>query len=77
MPGLKPVRSSDLEKFVLYVGCTFKRQKGSHKVYWRDDLLRPIIIPNYDAVPVFIVKNILRQLKIPTEEYQRILSEIC
>lgn len=74
MAKLKPVRHQDLEKFVLAVGCTFKRQKGSHRVYWRDDQIRPIIIPCYDAVPVFIIKNILRQLKIPSEEFLRIIG---
>ncbi|MGH7953908.1 MAG: type II toxin-antitoxin system HicA family toxin [Limisphaerales bacterium] len=55
MPGLKPVRSGDLEKFAQQVGCTFKRQKESHGIYWRDDLIRPIIIPVYDEIPIFII----------------------
>ena len=46
------------------MGCTFVRQKGSHRVYWRDDQVRPVIIPTYTHVPVFVIRNILRQLNI-------------
>ncbi len=74
--GIKPVRYQDLEKFVLYVGCHFKRQTSSHRVYWRNDQTRPIIIPCYKAVPVFIIKNILRQLRVPPEEYLRIMKDV-
>jgi predicted RNA binding protein YcfA (HicA-like mRNA interferase family) len=76
MPAIRPVPYQELEKFLLYVGCVFKRQKGSHRVYWRDGLLRPIILPAYQAVPVFIIKNILKQLGIPAEEYLRIMSDL-
>jgi predicted RNA binding protein YcfA (HicA-like mRNA interferase family) len=70
---ISPVQPKDLDKFLLSVGCTFKRQKGSHKVYWRADLNRPIIVPQHDPVPVFIIKVIMRQLNISPEQYNRIL----
>lgn len=76
MPTLRPVTYQELERFILFVGCTFKRQRGSHRIYWRDGLLRPVILPCYKAVPVFIIKNILKQLEIPVEEYHRIMSEM-
>ena len=69
---LAPVHPRELERFLLAVGRTFKRQKGSHKVYWRSDLRRPVIIPWHDPVPVFIIKNTLRQLNISAEEYDRV-----
>ena len=75
-PAITPIRHQDLEKFVVYVGCYFKRQKGSHRIYWRNDQVRPVIIPCYKAVPVFIIKNILKQLHVPSEEYLRILKEL-
>ncbi len=76
MGGLSPVHHRILEKFVVQVGCTFVRQKGSHRVYWRGDQLRPIIIPTYKAVPEFVIRNILRQLKISVEEYLRMINEL-
>ena len=76
MGGVAPTHYRTLEKFVKAVGCTFVRQTSSHRVYWRQDQTRPIIIPTYKAVPVFIVRNILRQLNISPDEYLRILNDL-
>ncbi|MBI3320204.1 MAG: type II toxin-antitoxin system HicA family toxin [Candidatus Omnitrophica bacterium] len=76
MGGLAPVHYTTLEKFVRAAGSTFVRQTSSHRVYWRDDQVRPIIIPTYKQVPVFIIRNILRQLKIAPEEYLRMLQNL-
>ena len=74
MGSLKPVDYKVLEKFVLHVGSTFVRQSSSHRIYWRDDQLRPIIIPTYKSVPVFIIRNILRQLKVSPQEFLKIIE---
>ena len=76
MGGLAPLHHATLEKFARAVGCTFVRHTSSHRVYWRDDQVRPIIIPTYKQVPVFVIRNILRQLKIAPEEYLRILQDL-
>ena len=76
MGGLAPIHYKTLEKFVLAVGCQFMRQTSSHRVYWRDDQMRPVIIPAHKQVPVFVIRNILRQLNIPVGEYLRLLAEL-
>ena len=76
MGGLAPAHHRDLEKFVLAVGGRFIRQTSSHRVYWRDDQVRPIIIPTYKQIPIFVIRNILRQLKISPEEYLRIAKDL-
>jgi predicted RNA binding protein YcfA (HicA-like mRNA interferase family) len=76
MVKLAPIHHRELERFVVFVGCEFVRQEGSHRVYWRDDQIRPIIVPCYKSVPVFIIRNILRQLKISVPEYCRIMDEL-
>lgn len=76
MAKLAPVHHRELEKFVKFVGCKFERQTSSHRVYWREDQVRPVIVPTYRAVPVHIIKNILRQLGISVEEYCRIMDEL-
>lgn len=76
MSKLSPIHHTKLEKFAEYVGCVFKRQESSHKVYWRADQIRPIIIPKYKEVPLFIIQNILRQLKISRDEYLQILEKL-
>jgi hypothetical protein len=37
-------------------------------------VLRPVVIPKYAAVPVFIIKNNLRSAGITRERYLELLS---
>lgn len=76
MPHIAPIGWKDFEKFLLYIGCTFERQKGDHRVYSRAGLKRPIILPTYKSLPVFIIRNNLRTLGISHEEYFEILKKI-
>jgi len=75
MPRLSPIHWKKFEKFVLFVGCKFEREKGDHRIYWRDDLKRPIVFPRDSELPVFIVKNNLRILNIGVKEYLEILGQ--
>lgn len=56
------------------VGCRFERERGDHRVYWRDGLRRPVVIPQDVAIPVFIVRNNLRILGISIKDYLDILD---
>jgi predicted RNA binding protein YcfA (HicA-like mRNA interferase family) len=58
---------------LLKAGCRFERQVGDHRIYKRDDLKRPIVIPADDAIPVFIIRNNLRTLGLSREEYFELL----
>ena len=64
------------EKFLLFVGCEFKREKGDHRIYWREGLNRPVVIPREKNLPVFIIRNNLRTLNISREEYLEIMKKI-
>ena len=76
MPHLAPIHYSKFHKFLLYVGCEFKRKKGSHMIYSRFDLPRPIVIPERKNIPVFVIKNNLKLLNISSEKYLRILETL-
>lgn len=76
MPRLSPIHYRKFEKYLLYVGCTFDRQKGDHRIYKRSDLKRPIVIPADKSIPVFIILNNLRILKTSREEYLEIINKI-
>lgn len=76
MSQLKPIKWRRFEKFLLYVGCGLKRQKGDHRVYWREDLKRPIILPTYDEIAKFIIVSNLKTLGITVKEYLEILQRI-
>jgi len=58
------------------VGCEHKRKRGDHRIYWRKDLKRPIVVPQEKQLPIFIIRNNLRTLKISPEEYLEILKKI-
>jgi len=76
MSRITPIHWKKFEKFLFLVGCDFKREKGDHRVYWREGLKRPIIIPRDTSIPVFITRNNLRVLNILPSEYNKILKEI-
>ena len=76
MPHLAPVHWRRFEKFLLFVGCTFVREKGDHRIYWRNDLFRPVVIPRDTALPIFVIRNNLRVLGIGVGEYLEILERL-
>lgn len=76
MPHLTPINSWKFHKFLEYVGCEFKRKKGSHLIYHRSDLSRPIVVPERKELPTFVILNNLRLLNISKEKYLLILEKI-
>ncbi|MEK7517489.1 MAG: type II toxin-antitoxin system HicA family toxin [Patescibacteria group bacterium] len=76
MPKLTPIPRRKFEEFLKFVGCTLKRTKGDHLIYDRPGLDRPVVITADREVPVFIVRNNLRVLKISTDEFFQILKEL-
>ncbi|XOB42321.1 MAG: type II toxin-antitoxin system HicA family toxin [Candidatus Nealsonbacteria bacterium] len=76
MSRLSPIHYKKFEKFLLFVGCYFKREKGDHRIYWREDLKRPVVIPRDKELPIFIIRNNLRVLGISPKQYLEILKRI-
>ena len=56
-------------------GFRLIRQEGDHLVFTKAGVLRPVVIPKYSSVPVFIVKNNLRTAGISRERYFELLKE--
>lgn len=76
MPKIKAIKWKDFEKFLLFIGCNFVRQKGSHRIYERPGLARPIVLPAYKSLPIFVIKNNLRLLDTSVEQYLEIIERI-
>ncbi len=76
MPRITPIHWKKFEKFLAFVGCVFERERGDHRIYIRDGLKRPIVIPRDTALPVFIIRNNLRVLGISPEDYLEILKRL-
>ncbi len=57
MPRLRPVSYQRLAKVFEAEGFSCVRTEGDHMVFTKPGVSRPVVIPKYAAVPVFIVKN--------------------
>ena len=44
-------------------------------VFTKPDVLRPVVIPKYAAIPVFIIKNNLRTAGMTRERYFELLGQ--
>jgi len=44
-------------------------------VFTKPDVIRPVVIPKYAAVQVFIIKNNLRTAGISRERYLKLLGQ--
>ena len=56
-------------------GFRLIRQEGDHLVYTKAGVLRPVVIPKYSSVPVFIIKNNLRTAGISRDRYFELLGK--
>ncbi len=72
--SIKPVHYRKLVKVFEKAGWIYSRTKGDHLIFTKTSYLRPVIIPKYKTIPVFIIKNNLRTAKISTEEYFKLLK---
>lgn len=64
------------EKFLFFIGCEFKREKGDHRIYWRDGIKRPIVIPRDKELSQFIIRNNLKILEITYKQFLEIKKQL-
>ncbi len=76
MSKITPVDWKTLERVFLTAGFRFARQQGSHRSYLKEGIIRPVVIPTYREVPVFIIRNNLKTAGISREEYFSILNKL-
>ncbi len=60
MAALRPVHYERLVRVFEQDGFRYDRPKGDHMMYVKPGIRRPLVIPTYHSVPVFIIKNLLR-----------------
>ena len=76
MPKIAPVSYQTLVRVFEKDGFQFQRQRGDHLVYTKPGNLRPLVIPMYDQVPVFIIRNNLRSARMSRERYFELLEAV-
>ena len=74
MSHIAPVHFKKLVRVFELSGFVLDRREGDHLVYVKEGIKRPVVIPTYNQVPVFIIKNNLRSARISREEYFRLLK---
>lgn len=76
MPRITPIPAQVLRRVFERAGFQCVRIEGDHYVYTKKGVIRPIVIPDWSEVPVFIIKNNLRSSGISREEYFQLLDEV-
>ncbi len=74
MPPLRPVDYRTLAKVFERDGFIFDRQGGDHLIYIKPGVKRPLVIPMYKELPVFIIKNLLRTAGMSRDQYFELLK---
>jgi predicted RNA binding protein YcfA (HicA-like mRNA interferase family) len=75
MPKFTPVDWRTLERVFLSAGFRFARQEGSHRSYTKPGVSRPIVIPTYREVPIFIIRTNLKTATLSRDDYFRLLEQ--
>ena len=73
MSKFSPVWYQQLVK--VFEAAGFVRTTGDHMVFAKRGVKRPVVIPKYAAVAVFIIKNNLRTAGISRDRYFELLSK--
>ena len=75
MPRFTPEHWRTLEAVFLAAGFRFDRQEGSHRSYLKAGVARPVVIPAYTEVPVFVIRNNLKTAGLTRAEYFALLAK--
>jgi predicted RNA binding protein YcfA (HicA-like mRNA interferase family) len=75
MPRFSPVSYKKLVEVFEAEGFTCARTEGDHMVFVKRGVPRPVIVPKYAAVPVFIIKNNLKTGGISRDRYFELLGQ--
>jgi len=61
--SIKPTSYQVQVKIFEMAGCKYVRTKGDHLIYHFPGAIRPVVIPKYSEVPVFVIKNNMKELR--------------
>lgn len=66
----------EVEKFLLHVGCEFKRQSGSHRIYKKTGVIKLITIPVHKEVSIGVISQTLKNLNIDRSEFLEVVKKL-
>lgn len=72
MAGLPILSGKELIKILLKLGYRVARQRGSH-IRLRGEGRRPITVPDHDIIGKALLRKILRDAEISTDDFLKLL----
>jgi len=75
MPAIKPIHFSRFARILEIEGWVHDRTKGDHLIYVKPGVKRPVVIPKWEKVPVFIILNNLRTAGMTRDRYFELLAQ--
>ncbi len=75
MSRIIPIKWNRLECVIKKAGFVFSREKGSHLVYTKEGVSRPVVIPKYDPVGMDIIHSVIKTAGLSREEYLKLLDD--
>ena len=70
MPELSSIKTKNFRKFLKSEGLEFYRTKGSHEIWGKLELTRPIVFQGAKKeIPAFHIRTCLRTLHISVEDF--------
>ena len=75
MSKIGPVSYKILVYIFELAGFKCIREEGDHMIFTKTDVLRPVVIPKYKSIPVFIIKNNLRTAGMTQDRYFELFNE--
>jgi len=76
MPKFTPQHWRTLEAVFVVSGFRFANQEGSHRSHVKPGVARPVVIPAYRDVPVFVIRNNLKTASTSRDEYFNLLAKV-
>jgi predicted RNA binding protein YcfA (HicA-like mRNA interferase family) len=76
MSRIVPVHYRKIVRLLEQEGFTLVRERGDHMIFTKPGIQRPLVVPRYDPLPVFIIKNVLRTARISRERYLELIQQV-
>ena len=73
---IRPVNFRVLAKVFEMAGCEYMRTHGDHLIYHCPGAVRPVVIPKYKEVPVFVIRNNMKVVGMSRKKYLELLQKV-
>ena len=73
---IKPTTYQVQVRIVEAAGCVYVPTQGDHLIYHYPGAKRPVVIPKYKEIPVFLIRNNMKVIGMSVEEYISILNKV-